>query len=165
MKDLLNSYLPDSVYIKNIVQTDKTFHSRYDVKSKQYLYKISFDEFDPLKRHFEWYLKAFDINTYKQALSEIKGSHDFTSFTKSTDKDTLRTIYDVEVVIENNTVYTYITGSGFLRYMVRNIIGAAVNIASNKHQYSMKELLEKKDVNLLKDKAPSHGLYLNKVNY
>ncbi len=165
LKTLLNSYLPDSIYIKEISEENQTYHSRYDVLEKTYCYKMNLKEYDAIQRNYEWFVKDLNIKKYQDTLEEIIGTHDFQSFTKSTDKDTLRTIYDVKIVKREDALYTYITGNGFLRYMVRNIIGAAVKISKNEVEYTMDFLLSKKDVTLVKDKAPANGLYLDKVKY
>lgn len=165
MRKLLNSYLPKDIYIKEVVEENQTFHSRFDVTKKTYCYKINIKEYLPYNRNYEWYLSTLDISQYKESLSAIVGTHDFTSFTKTTTGSTHRTIYNVEVVHRGDYILTYITGNGFLRYMVRNIIAAAVNISNRKLQYSMEYLLKSKDVTLLKEKAPASGLYLDGVEY
>lgn len=165
MKKLINSYLPDSIYIKSMEEVTELFHSRYDVTKKTYCYKINTLEYNPIYRNYEWFVENLDEVVFEKHLEDLLGTHDFASFTKSTTKNTLRTIYDIEVIRKDEYIYTYITGNGFLRYMVRNIIGAAVHMTLGTISYTMDDLLEKKDVNLLKDKAPACGLYLDRVVY
>ena len=165
IKKLLNNYLPKDIYIKEVIEENQTFHSRFDVSKKTYCYKINIKEYLPYNRNYEWHISTLDIEKYKESLSAIVGTHDFTSFTKTTTATTLRTIYNIEVVQSNDYILTYITGNGFLRYMVRNIIAAAVNISNCKLKYTMEYLLTSKDVTLLKEKAPASGLYLDGVEY
>lgn len=165
LKSLLNSYLDDSIYIKEMTEENETFHARYDVLEKTYMYKMNIKEYSPIYRNYEWTVLNLDVTLYKKALHKVLGEHDFTSFTKTTKHNTIRTIYDIKVEEKNHHLYTYITGNGFLRYMVRNIIGAAVLIASKEAKYTMEELLYKRNVTLLQDKAPACGLYLYNVNY
>jgi tRNA pseudouridine38-40 synthase len=162
---ILNTYLPDSIYIKSTEEVDCTFHSRYDVKEKEYMYKINTIQYDPIQRNYEWFVPNLDIEKLNMDLQEIVGTHDFTSFTKTTTKSTIRTIHNVSIKVENNYLYIHIKGSGFMRYMVRNIVGVLVAINKGKLKYSIKELIEKKDVNTLNDKAPASGLYLYNVKY
>ncbi len=163
---VLNSYLPDSIHIKSSEKIVETFHSRYDVKAKEYMYKINTKEFNPIQRNYEWFIEDFDFEIFERELESIKGVHDFTSFTKTQkNHSNVREIYDVRMKQKDNHVYIYITGNGFLRYMVRNIIGAIYSISKGKSQYTMKELLELKDSSLVKEKAPAAGLYLYKVTY
>jgi tRNA pseudouridine38-40 synthase len=165
LRSLLNTYLPDSIYIKEINEENETFHSRYDVVEKTYCYKMNLKEYSPIQRNYEWFVPSLPIDKYKETMKQILGTHDFTSFTKTANKNKIRTIYNVQIEQKDDILYTYVTGNGFLRYMVRNIIGVAVKIANNVESYSMEELLEKKDVTLVKDKAPSNGLYLYNVKY
>lgn len=165
VKKVLNSYLPNSIYIKQVEEVDLTFHSRYDVKVKTYQYIISLKEFDPMRRHMEWVQSDLNIDTLQKELTSIIGTHDFTSFTKTTNQNTVRTIYEATVEVADDLIYITISGNGFLRYMVRNIIGALISINKGKLQYSIKELLEQKDVSLIKDIAPANGLYLYDVKY
>ncbi|AIO18099.1 tRNA pseudouridine synthase A [Candidatus Izimaplasma bacterium HR1] len=165
IKKVLNSYLPDSIYIKTTEEVDFTFHSRYDVLVKKYQYKINTGEFNPIQRNYEWTINDFDITKFNTQLQSVIGTHDFASFTKKTDQSTVRTIHNAYLEHKDNYVYINIEGNGFLRYMVRNIVGAIIAINKGKLKYSVKELLELKDVTLIKDKAPSCGLYLYNVKY
>jgi len=165
IKMILNSYLPDSIYIKSSVLADNTYHSRYEVKSKEYMYKINLKEYNPIQRNYEWYQENININKLNKELKIIIGEHDFTSFTKTNTKSNIRTIYNAYTVQEKDYLYIHIEGSGFLRYMVRNIVGALIAISQSKSQLSLTDIINKKDVNILKDKAPANGLYLYNVNY
>lgn len=165
IKMILNTYLPDSIYIKSTTEVDCTFHSRYDVKEKEYMYKINILNYDPIQRNYEWFVPDLNVEKLLSDLQEIIGTHDFTSFTKSTTKSTTRTIHDVYVKQDDTYLYIHIKGSGFMRYMVRNIVGVLVAINKGKLKYSMKELIAMKDVTTLNDKAPAGGLYLFNVNY
>jgi tRNA pseudouridine38-40 synthase len=165
MMRLINSYLPESIHVFDLDQVRQTFHARYDVKQKEYQYVINTKEYNPIQRHYEWFVEDIDFEVLKRELTSIIGTHDFTSFTKTTKESTIRSIYDVTVKEEENHIYINITANGFLRYMVRNIVGAAVMISKGKLAYSLRELLRQKDVNLLKDKAPANGLYLYHVKY
>ncbi len=163
---ILNSYLPSSILIKSCDDVDHTFHSRYDVKEKEYIYKININEYNPIQRNYEWFIKDFDLHKFNEQLNKIVGEHDFTSFTKANkNHSNIRTIFKTYTDVQGNYVYVHIKGNGFLRYMVRNIVGAIIAINQGKLNYSITELLELKDVNLIKDKAPANGLYLYDVKY
>lgn len=165
MQLILNNHLPDSIYITSCKEVDQTFHSRYDIVSKEYRYSINTISYNPIQRHYEWFVPHLDLAKFKKALQEVVGTHDFQSFTKSTDKSTVRTIEKITYIEDENHLYVHITGSGFLRYMARYIIGAAVQISQGKLPYTMKELLVKKDPALLQEMAPASGLYLYDVTY
>ena len=165
IQKVCNSYLPDSIYIKSTEEVDPTFHSRYDVVVKKYQYKINTGDFNPIQRNYEWTLNDFDRTKFEQELQSIIGTHDFASFTKKTDQSTIRTIYNATIEQKENYIYINIEGNGFLRYMVRNIVGAIIAINKGKLKHSINELLELKDITLIKDKAPANGLYLYEVTY
>lgn len=165
IKKVLNSYLPDSIYIKDTEEVPYTFHSRYDVKVKTYQYVINLEEFSPIKANYEWAVDKINIGVFHDELQSIVGTHDFASFTKATDQNTVREIYKATAHIKENHLYITIEGNGFLRYMIRNIIGALVSINKGKLKHTIKDLLDLKDVNIVKDIAPACGLYLYDVKY
>ena len=166
ISQVLNRYLPDSIYIKSAEEVEQTFHSRYDLKVKEYMYKINYREFDPIQINYEWFIKDFDLEVFKRELKSVVGTHDFTTFTKNIPNHiNIRTIFDVSIKTDDYFTYIYIKGNGFLRYMVRNIIGAIYLISTGKLDYSVQELIELKDVTLINEKAPASGLYLYDVKF
>ncbi len=163
---VLNSYLPDSIYIKSSSKVQKTFHSRYDVLTKEYVYKINYKEYDPIMRNYEWFVPDFDIDILIEELNKIVGTHDFTSFTKHVeDKEMVRTIVDVKVKKTDTHLYISIVGRGFLRYMVRYIVATLIEISQRKTKLSITDYIDMKNSSEIKWKAPSCGLYLKEVIY
>ncbi len=162
---IVNNYLPNDIYIKSSKQVENTHHSRYDVVEKEYMYEINTKEYDVTKRNYQWFVPNLDIALFTKTIKQVLGTHDFTTFTTASTKSNFRTINRVEVQEDNGKLQVHLAGSGFLRYMVRYIIGASVHISQGKLPYTMKELIHKQDVNVLKDKAPAGGLYLYSVVY
>lgn len=162
---VLNSYLPEGIYIKESVEVHETFHSRYDIESKQYVYKINKSEFDVIMRNYEYYPGDIDYNLFKAEIKSIEGTHDFTSLTKTNTLDNTRTIFETEFVENDHYLYVYITGNGFLRYMVRNIIATAITVAKKRTPFTLLQIIKKKDNTIIKDIAPAGGLYMYKVKY
>jgi len=163
---VLNNYLPDSIYIKSSEKVQKTFHSRYDVLSKEYVYVINYREFDPIRRHYEWFVQGLDIELIAKELEKIQGTHDFTSFTKSTEeKEMIREILGVKLKKTYTHLYISIIGRGFLRYMVRNLVATFVEISLGRTKLSITDYIAMKDPSEIKWKAPSGGLYLKEVIY
>lgn len=163
---VLNNYLPDTIYLKSSSAVSQTFHSRYDSLQKEYCYKLNLSEYDPIQRNYEWYPGEIDVEIFKKELTSIIGTHDFTSFTKTKeDKEMTRTIYNIRFVEENQYLYCYITGNGFLHFMVRYLIGTAIEIAKSRVSEHMLDFISFKDSSQVKWKAPSSGLYLSKVTY
>jgi len=163
---VLNNYLPDTIHLKSSCDVPQTFHSRYDSIKKQYCYKLNLGGYDPIQRHYEWAPGSLNIDVFKSELSSIIGTYDFTSFTKTKeDKEMVRTIFDVNFEETDHYLYCYITGNGFLHFMVRYLIGTAVEIAKERVSLHLLDFIDLKDSSEVKWKAPSSGLYLSKVTY
>lgn len=168
LKRAINSLTPDDIYVKNVEKVDDEFHARYFVKSKEYIYKINTSEYDPLNRNYIYqYNKKLDIKQMKKALKYFKGTHDFKCFTSGEEKEnTIRTIFKVKIEEKNNIITIKFIGSGFLKYMVRIMVGTLIKVGENKikPEYIKELLLSEKRIKK-KYKAPANGLYLNKIEY
>ncbi len=168
LKKSLNSLLDKDIFIKEIKEVDDNFHARYSVLNKEYKYVINRGEYSPTKRNYELeYNKEIDIKKLKQASNYLIGTHDFKSFTSDNEKESyIRTINYIKIKENNNLVEIYINADGFLKYMVRNIIGLFLEINENKKELEdIPKILESKDRTKLGIKASPCGLYLNIVNY
>lgn len=165
IKKVVNKYLPDSIHIKESSDAHETFHSRYDIISKEYVYKINLKEYNVIQRDYEWYPEEFDMMKFKEEILSIKGRYDFTAFTKTIKRDNFRIIQDINFVETDTHLEIYIKGNGFLRYMVRNIVGYAMAIAKDKVDLTLLDVIKSLDNNLIKDIAPAGGLYMNEVIY
>lgn len=169
LKHSLNKLINDDIYIKEIIQVVSDFHARFNVKSKEYVYKINMGEYNPLDRNYIYqYNKQLNLGDMKQASTYLIGTHNFKSFTKSDDveRDYVRTIYDIEFKMVNNILEITFIGNGFLRYMVRNMVGLLIEIGSNKRNIDeTNQILEYLDRTKSGITAPPEGLYLKNVNY
>ena len=169
IKHSLNSLLPKDIYIKDIEEVNDDFHARFDVVKKEYIYQINIGEYNPIDVNYIYQYNNFlDIEKIKKALSLLEGEHDFSSFTKMVDeKETyVRTIYTTEISMDNNIIIIKFVGNGFLRYMVRNMVGLLIEIGSNKKEPTeVLRLFEVKDRKEAGLTAPPNGLYLNNVYY
>jgi len=166
----LNSLLPEDIVIKNCCQVDTGFHARYQVKNKTYEYRILNRIFpSALYRNYTWHIrKPLDTTPMRAAVEHIVGTHDFKAFEGSGSPryHTVRCIKAATLNrVEDCLIFT-ITANGFLRFMVRNIIGTLVEIGMGKRTPDeMKEILLSKDRNRAGITAPAHGLFLIKVEY
>jgi tRNA pseudouridine38-40 synthase len=163
---VLNNYLPNTIHLKSSCAVSQTFHSRYDSIQKEYCYKLNLGEYDPIQRNYEWAPGLFHLETFQTELSSLIGTHDFTSFTKTKeDKEMIRTIFNVSFVERDGYLNCYISGSGFLHFMVRYLIGTAIEIAKGNVSESLLDFIDYKDSSKVRWKAPSSGLYLSRVTY
>ena len=169
LKNSLNKLLPDDIYLKNIIKVCNNFHARFDVIKKEYIYKINVGEYNPIEKDYVFqYNKNLNIDNIKEAVTYLIGTHNFKAFTKiDEEKETyIRTIYDIKIELKNNIITLTFIGNGFLRYMVRNIVGTLINIGENKFKPNyIKEILNSEDRKKAGIKAPACGLYLSNVYY
>lgn len=169
LKCAINSKIGEDIYVKTIEEVEYDFHARYDVKSKEYIYKINIGDYNPLMRNYVFqYNKNLDINSMKKAIKYFIGEHDFSSFTKpNPDKDNfVRNIYSASIEEKDNVITISFVGSGFLRYMVRNMVGYLIEVGSGKREVSsVKDVIESKNRTNAGIMAPPCGLYLKDVKY
>ena len=128
----LNGFLPKDIHIRKVEKKDRLFHVRYCVKSKQYDYRINLGEYDVFSRDFA-YQCPYPVNVEKmeEASRYLVGTHDFTSFNSNTLRETpdqVRTIDSIVFTRENDMLTISYRGRGFLRYMVRMMTGALLEV-------------------------------------
>ena len=169
LKRSLNKLLPDDIYIKDIKEVPSDFHARFNVKRKIYEYKINLGEYNPLERNYVYQLNHdLDFDLMIAASQYLIGEHNFKAFTKVDEEkeDYVRTIFDIKFNLKNNILTITYEGSGFLRYMVRNITGTLVDVGNKKIKpeevLNILNSLDRKKAGL---QAPACGLYLKDVNY
>ncbi len=172
LRDSLNKMLPDDIYVKRIEKVSENFHARFDVKAKEYIYKINIGEYNPLERNYVYqYNKRLDVSEMERALKYLEGEHNFKSFTKmnSEKDDYVRTIIQATLIreVKNvNEIVISLVGTGFLRYMVRNIVGLLIEIGEGKRKSEeIYTILQAEDRSAAGKIAPPNGLYLKDVFY
>ena len=170
IQSYLYEYLPEDIVITKLEEVEDRFHSRYNAKSKVYLYKIYNNKFhDPFLRRYTTHIsKKLDIELMKEASKYFIGEHDFTSFasSKSKKKSNVRTLYSINIKEDNGLIEIYFEGNGFLYNMVRIMTGALIDVGHKKiSPEDIKKMLEEKDRSKSSDTAPAKGLYLYKVSY
>lgn len=167
----LNSLLDTDVVITNCQQAADDFHARYDARQKTYQYRIVNRELPVvIGRQYVWHIRRpLDIAAMRRALSHVIGEHDFTSFegTGSPQNSSIRHIMQAEIhEAPDNRLFFDITANGFLKHMVRNIVGTLIEIGLNKHTpEDMAQILEARDRSKAGATAPPQGLFLINVEY
>ena len=172
LKKAINSLLPDDIYVSTITKVDDKFHARYSAKAKEYIYRINMGTYNPIEKDYVYqYNKKLDIPEVERALKYVEGTHDFKSFVKleKDNSDCVRTIIQTNLVrdVKNvNMITISIFGTGFKRYMVRNIVGTLIEIGEGKRKSEeMIDILNKKDRKAAGICVPACGLYLKDVYY
>ena len=169
LKNALNGLLNGNIYVKSVVEVPDTFHARFDVKQKEYIYKVNTGEYSPIYKDYIYqYCKPLDVDSMKTALKSFEGEHNFKSFTKANveTNNFARTIYSTAVTKDNDIITIKFVGNGFMRYMVRNMVGFLIEIGEGKRNISdVNSVLLEEDRTKAGKTAPPEGLYLNKVTY
>jgi tRNA pseudouridine38-40 synthase len=167
----LNSLLPEDIVLISCKVVPETFHARYDVKSKVYHYRI-LNRWLPvaISRQYAWHIrKKLDVSAMQEAIRWIIGSHDFKAFegSGSPRASSVRGIINADIVkTDDDYLVLKIEGDGFLKFMVRNIVGTLVDVGLDKiTSDDFKQILVSKDRNLAGITAPAHGLFLIEVKY
>lgn len=131
----VNRLLPSSIRIFDVEETHADFHPRFDALRKTYLYRLFRDEIcSPFERlYVTHHPYPLDEAAMIAAARECEGEHDFTAFAASDDRDTegqskVRRIFRSTLVREQSELVYCVTGSGFLKHMVRNIVGVLIEI-------------------------------------
>ena len=167
----INSMLPKDIKIDDFEEVDDDFHARFSAKEKVYVYTIFLGAKDVFFYPVMWCLpEKIDTKLLEECLTFFKGKHCFKNFTsKEEDEEGFyRTIYEIKVDRSaDKVVHIIFRGDGFMRYMIRYLVGIAVEYAKGK--ISKDEVLdlldETKERNIVSAKAPANGLMLADVVY
>ena len=167
----LNSLLPKDIVVKACIQVPEKFHARYDATSKTYHYKLLNRAIPAaIYRQYAWHIqKKLDLEAMRDAVRHIIGTHDFRAFegSGSPRSNTRRNVMTADLVeMDDGHIVFKIKGDGFLRFMVRNIIGTLVDVGLGKiTPDDFKRILESKNRDDAGVTAPANGLFLMQVEY
>lgn len=167
----LTSLLDDDIAIISCEEVDLRFHARRDVRSKTYCYHILNRPIPTaIGRQYAWHIrKPLDIDAMRSSLEHITGTHDFKALegTGSPRAHTVRTVFDCDLKIaEHDELVFEISANGFLRFMVRNIVGTLAEIGLGKRPPGdFKRILDSRDRSRAGITAPPQGLFLMWVEY
>ncbi|MBC6415709.1 MAG: tRNA pseudouridine(38-40) synthase TruA [Bdellovibrionales bacterium] len=171
LKKALNAIFPVDLSVVNCWRAPEDFHARKSAVKKTYLYFIFTGESSPVlfPDLIWWRRESLNLQKLKELSQAFIGTKDFKSFQNSgsTVKSTVRRVYSSCWYQLSPFVYYYkITGSGFLKQMVRNIVGTSLELLKSQRALQNLEHIflskERKQAFLT---APSRGLYLEKVFY
>lgn len=169
----VNRLLPRSVRISSVLEVEPGFHPRFDAKRKTYRYRIFREEVcPPFERHYVTHHPyPLDEAAMVTAAPLLEGEHDFTAFAATDESDALarsrvRRIFRSTLSRENDLLIYEVCGSGFLKHMVRNIVGVLLEVG--KGNFKSKDVLARLVPRSgLKPgpTAPPSGLFLVSVDY
>ncbi len=169
----VSRFLPNDLSLFYAEECADEFHPRYDVKEKEYLYRIINSRiYDPFEFGRAWFVARpitdEGINRMNEAARHIIGKRDFATFMAegSDIVDTVRTVTALTIEKKGDLVEIRISADGFLYNMVRIIVGTLTEVAFGRfNPDDMPEIIASKDRSRAGMTAPADGLYLNQVKY
>lgn len=170
IKYALNNMLPEDVVVVESKQVEDDFHPRHCDCKKTYQYRILNTPLpDPNRRRNTYFYRgSLDIAAMREAAGYIVGTHDFICFMAagSQVKDTVRTVYSLELERENDVVTMTVQGNGFLYNMVRIIAGTLIMVGRGQIKpQEVKNIIDKRDRREAGPTAPAKGLTLKVIEY
>lgn len=173
----LNSHLPEDIRVVDAETSDEEFFPTVHAKSKEYQYRFTFGRYSSALQTELIANHSFDLDIEKmrEVCRALIGTHDFTNFyCEGTEVATnIRNIFECEILevksdkwmLPDHLVFR-IVGSGFLKQMVRLLMGALWNVGRGKISVEeFKSALSSTKVPHLGPVAPPEGLYMVRVNY
>lgn len=173
LRRAINRLLPRSIRVLEARAVEATFHPRYDATAKTYEYRIWREEICPPLRRFAVYHYPYPLDEARMmALAPVyEGEHDFTAFAAADQKDELgltkvRRIFEARLVREGPELVFRVRGNGFLKHMVRMLVGALIEAGKgNLNEAGLRDRLRPGFNGKAGPAVPGRGLYLVSVEY
>lgn len=166
----LNAHLPPDVRVLAVADAGEEFHARFSSRAKTYRYQIRNTAVgDPFDRSFVWHLpEPLELDSMMHAAAALVGTHDFGAFRSvgSEVATSVRTVSRSEWRQSAGLLLYEICGDGFLRHMVRAIVGTLVETGRGwRRPDEIQALLAGGSRAHAGATAPPHGLFLVSVDY
>jgi len=167
----LNAQLPTDLAARGLALAPAAFHARRDALGKHYRYRLWVDPIRaPLRARFSHHVPGkLDVAAMRRAATSFTGKHDFRSLCAAGSRptSTVRSLF--RVAIEGGRggdLSIEVEGDGFLRHMVRNLVGTLLEVGSGRRAAdSIPRLLAQRDRGAAGPTAPARGLELVRVDY
>jgi len=167
----LNSLLPPDVVVRKVEEVDEGFDARRNCKTKIYEYRILNRSLRSVfNRGHSWHIpQKLNLGKMRKATQRLIGEHDFASFRSagSPTRTTVRRVIRADWKRRRDGLLIFeIEASGFLKQMVRAIVGTLVEAGRGKlTPEDVQTILESRDRKEAGPTAPAHGLFLKEVKY
>jgi tRNA pseudouridine38-40 synthase len=166
----LNVRLPFDIRVLSVEDMPLGFHARFHARAKTYRYRlVRSPVLLPFDRAYVWHTPDLaDIEAMRHAAASLVGRHDFASFQAagSTTVDTFRTIERLDIRDDADEVVIEVAGDGFLRHMVRAIVGTLVEIGGGlRPPGDVPRIVRARSRQAAGPTAPARGLMLIAVRY
>ncbi len=188
----INAHLPEDIRLLRMEECDPYFHAQLDAKTKTYRYFVLHTETGkdpvhwPFLRPYTWFVSyPLNYDHMREALAQLEGVHDFASFQNrgTLVESTVREILEAKLILHEGQAQDVppwmpgpefaarlfevrVTGTGFLKQMVRTIVGTVVEVGRGRLKpEEITKILAEKSRSAGGTTAPPHGLFLDHVGY
>lgn len=163
----VNRILDNDIRVLDCKKVDNDFHARFNVKRKKYVYKINLGDFDCLKsRYFLQVYEKLDIDKMRECAKVFLGCNDFRNFVAGERDNYLMCVEDIKFNMSNDILEIEFLGKSFYRYMVRNMVGAMLEVGMHKKEIcDVSKMLDDYMIKKQMMTAPACGLYLMDIEY
>ena len=166
----LNGNLPQDIAVRRILEMPEGFHAQHHARRKTYFYQFYVDENrNPLCSRRALHLRRWpDLSRLRLAAEMLTGRHDFRSFATgaSEDEDTVRKLFRIRVVRAPHLLRIFVTGNGFLRHMVRSMVGLMMRVGTGREEPArVAEILAARSRSAGPAALPAHAVFLWRVDY
>ncbi len=173
LRRAVNRLLPRDIRVLGVEEAALDFHPRFQARRKTYEYRIFRGEIcSPFERRYVCHHPyPLAVEEMLAAAPLLEGEHDFTAFAASDERDELepskvRTIFCSRLAPEGDRLIYRVTGSGFLKHMVRNLVGVLLEVGKgNVDRAGFLARLEPGCAIPPGPTAPARGLFLVSVEY
>lgn len=168
LRRAVNRLLPESIRILEVREADADFHPRFDAIAKTYEYRIFREEVCPPfeRRYVHHHPYPLDEARMIESAPRFEGEHDFVAFAASDGQaaTTVRTVFSSEIERRGDRLIYRVRGSGFLKHMVRTIVGTLLEVGKgNISEDQLEDLIGARGRSI--QMAPAEGLFLISVEY
>lgn len=160
----VNTYLPKSIAVHWAKVVPESFHARFSATGRRYRYILLNRPQRPglLNRKVGWFHRPLEIDAMREAATYLLGEHDFSSFRsiQCQSKTPVKTLHLLAIQRSGDFYSFDFAANAFLHHMIRNIVGALIEVGSGKRSKSwMQEILNKRDRQSAAPTFDAAGLY------
>ena len=158
------------ISILDIKKRNKTFHARHSAKERTYKYFIINRPASlAIEMNKAWHIKKkINIASMKKGANLLLGTHDFSTFRASScnAKSPIKTLKKISIKKNKNKIVLTFVSKSFLQQQVRSMVGSLKRLGEGNWDFEhFRKVFYSKKRSMCASPAPSHGLYLTKINY
>lgn len=170
IRDILNENLPEDIAVLDVRIASNNFHARYSAVGKTYRYTCHYGEYRAVfdRKYVTELERQPDVEKMRAAAKVLTGKHDFAAFCKQPGsyQSTIRVVDRIDIEEEHGYITFWFHGTGFMRNMVRIMVGTLLDVGYGKIKvYDMEMILRSGNRELAGPTAKAMGLCMMKVDY